>query len=73
MMDVSMTFKPIHKFLPQIVGSSLDVDNPLGIIGGDSIKQRYINLADSSEDNNLYKDGVSSKYWPNDFSFTLTL
>ena len=73
MMDVSMTFKPIHKFLPQIVGSSLDIDNPLGILGGDSIKQRYINLADSSEDNNLYKDGVDPKYYPNDFSFTFTL
>ena len=73
MMDVSMTFKPIHKFLPQIVGSSLDTDNPLGILGGDSIKQRYINLADSSEDNNLYKDGVDPKYYPNDFSFTFTL
>ena len=73
MMDVSMTFKPIHKFLPQIVGSSLDIDNPLGILGGDSIKQRYINLADSSEDNNLYKDGVDGRYYPNDFSFTFTL
>lgn len=73
MIDVSMTFKPIHKFLPQIVGSSLDSDNPLGILGGDNIKQRYINLADSSEDNNLYKDGVNSRFYPSDFKFNLTL
>jgi hypothetical protein len=74
MMDVSMTFKPIHKFLPQIVGSSLDTDNPLGILGGDSIKQRYINLEDDSKSvNNLYKKGVSEKYLPDDFSFTFTL
>ena len=71
--DVSMTFKPIHKFLPQIVGSSLDIDNPLGILGGDSIKQRYINLEDDSKDNNLYNDGVDGRYFPDDFSFTFTL
>lgn len=65
MIDVSMTFKPIHKFLPQIVGSGLSsTSNPSGINGADNIKQRYINLADAAEDNNLYKDGVNNKYRP---------
>jgi hypothetical protein len=66
MIDVSMTFKPIHKFLPQVVGSALtQAQNAGGIDGGDNIKQRYINLADSSEANNLYKDGINNKYRPN--------
>ena len=66
MIDVSMTFKPIHKFLPQIVGSGLSsTSNPSGINGADNIKQRYINLADSSLDNNLYRDGINNKYRPN--------
>ena len=66
MIDVSMTFKPIHTFLPQIVGSALtQAQNAGGIDGGDNIKQRYINLADSSEANNLYSGSVNDKYRPN--------
>jgi hypothetical protein len=66
MIDVSMTFKPIHNFLPQIVGSALtQAQNAGGIDGGDNIKQRYINLADSSEANNLYSGSINDKYRPN--------
>lgn len=74
MIDVSMTFKPIHKFLPQIVGSALtQTENPFGVDGGDDIKQRYINLADSSEDNNLYSTTNLGRFLPSDWKVNLTL
>ena len=63
--EVQMSFKPIHKFLPETVGSSFDTDNPLGILGGNQITQRFISLEDSSATrdnskllNNLYNDGI---------------
>ena len=63
--EVQMSFKPIHKFLPETVGSSFDTDNPLGILGENQITQRFISLEDSSATrdnskllNNLYNDGI---------------
>jgi hypothetical protein len=55
-LDISMTFRPIHNFLPQIVGSSYTVNsptgsvssNPEGINGGQKIKQRFLSLANGN-------------------------
>jgi len=55
--EVQVGFKPIHTFLPQIVGSAYDTNNPQGIDGKGDIDQRYIALA--SEDSvSLYTKGV---------------
>jgi len=60
--DVSVTFKPIHVFLPQTVGSAFSAgENPKGIYGFSAIKQRYIALANSETDsvgNSLYSLGA---------------
>ena len=60
--DVSVTFKPIHVFLPQTIGSAFSVgENPKGIYGFSAIKQRYIALANSETDSvskNLYSLGA---------------
>lgn len=61
--DVNMTFKPIHNFLPQKVGSGYSKsENPNGINGGGEIKQRFISLEDDGDKNNLYAKGVSSDF-----------
>ena len=54
---VSMTFKPIYKFLPETVKN---------INGGGNITQRFISLedADGKTSNNLYANGVSALYKP---------
>jgi hypothetical protein len=54
---VSMTFKPIYKFLPETVKD---------INGGSDITQRFISLedADGKSSNNLYADGIKAIYKP---------
>jgi len=65
-LDISMTFKPIHNFLPQIVGSSYSkTDNADGINGGQNIKQRFLSLANANpnwKDGNLYGEGVGEVF-----------
>jgi hypothetical protein len=65
-LDISMTFKPIHNFLPQIVGSSYSkTDNADGINGGQDIKQRFLSLANANpnwKDGNLYGEGVGEVF-----------
>ncbi len=60
MIKVQMSFKPIHKFLPQTLGSSYDTGNPNGILGKDAISQRFISLENASPTgtNDLYTDGI---------------
>lgn len=61
MIDVSVSFKPIHTFLPQIIGSSFDVDNLDGINGKNEINQRYIaltNVKSNGTKDNLYSQGT---------------
>ena len=62
--EVSLTFKPLEKFLPQIVGSSYSKkENPNGILGDKAIKQRFISLEDAGGDlNTLYGNGVAPKF-----------
>ena len=55
--EVQVGFNPIHTFLPQIIGSAYDTNNPQGIDGKGDIDQRYIALA--SEDSvSLYTKGT---------------
>ena len=64
MIQVQVSFKPIHTFLPQIVGSSLDKFNNLnGISGKGNIDQRYIALTNDGDGNknNLYSKGTPNK------------
>jgi hypothetical protein len=64
-LDVSMTFKPIHNFLPQVVGSSYSkAENPDGINGGGKIKQRFLSLSNANPEagNNLYSQGVDGVF-----------
>ena len=60
--EVSIGFKPIHTFLPQIIGSAFDrPNNPKGVFGKGNIKQRYIALAndgDTGNGNDLYAKGT---------------
>ena len=60
MIQVQMSFKPIHNFLPQTVGSSYDISNPDGILGEKAISQRFISLENASSTgiNDLYTDGI---------------
>ena len=60
MIRVQMAFKPIHRFLPQTVGSSYDTSNPNGILGKEAISQRFISLenASSTGTNDLYTNGI---------------
>ena len=54
---VSMTFKPIYKFLPETVKN---------INGGGDITQRFISLedADGKTANNLYANGINPEFKP---------
>lgn len=64
MIQVQVGFKPIHTFLPQIVGSSLDrFDNLDGIFGEGNIRQRYIALTNDGDGNknNLYSKGTPNR------------
>ena len=57
--DVQVQFKPIHTFLPQIVGSSFDSDNTLGILGKNGITQRYSALSNiTNASGSLYAQGT---------------
>ena len=59
--DVQVQFKPIHTFLPQIVGSSFDSDNTLGILGKNGITQRYSalsNIPGTNSSGSLYAQGT---------------
>ena len=58
--EVQVGFNPIHTFLPQIVGSAYDTNNPNGIFGMGDISQRYIALA-SEESVSLYTKGTPYK------------
>ena len=55
--EVQVGFDPIHTFLPQIVGSAYDTNNPMGIFGKGDISQRYIALA-SENSVSLYTKGA---------------
>ena len=55
--EVSMTFKPIYKFLPQKVKN---------INAAGNIKQRFISLEDDAGTNNLYSNGVSNTFRASD-------
>ena len=46
--NVSVQFKPIQTFLPQTIGSPFDTTNPNGIFGKEAIKQKFIQLANST-------------------------
>ncbi len=57
--NVSVQFKPIQRFLPQTIGSPFDTTNKEGIFGKNNIKQKFIQLANGTEANqNLYDLGV---------------
>lgn len=57
--NVSVEFKPIQRFLPQTIGSPFDTTNKDGIFGKNNIKQKFIQLANGTEANqNLYDLGV---------------
>lgn len=57
--NVSVQFKPIQRFLPQTIGSPFDTTNKNGIFGKNEIKQKFIQLANGTEANqNLYDLGV---------------
>ena len=64
--EASLTFKPIHEFLPQIVGSSYSkTENPKGIFGNKNIKQRFLSLAAANPqygDVNLYDTEVNNVF-----------
>ena len=55
--EVQVGFNPIHTFLPQIVGSAYDTNNPNGIFGKGDIDQRYIALANENSVS-LYTKGT---------------
>lgn len=55
--NVSMTFTPIYKFLPQKVKN---------INAAGNIKQRFISLEDDAGTNNLYANGVSNVFRASD-------
>ncbi len=64
MIQVQVSFKPIHTFLPQIVGSALDrIKNIDGVFGGENIDQRYIALTNDGDGNknNLYSKGTPNR------------
>jgi hypothetical protein len=59
--DVSISFKPIHDFLPQTIGSPFDTNNLDGIFGKEAISQRFLALTndgDKGRKNDLYAKGV---------------
>jgi hypothetical protein len=50
--EVSLTYRPIHTFLPQIIGSAYDrPNNPKGINGNSSINQRFLQLTNDGDEN----------------------
>ena len=55
--EVQVGFNPIHTFLPQIVGSAYDTNNPDGIEGKGNISQKYIALANENSVS-LYTKGT---------------
>ena len=64
MIQVQVSFKPIHTFLPQIVGSALDrIKNIDGVFGAGNIDQRYIALTNDGDGNknNLYSKGTPNR------------
>jgi hypothetical protein len=65
MIQVQVSFKPIHTFLPQIVGSALSkIQNFYGIFGAENIDQRYIALTndgDKGSSNDLYSKGTLNR------------
>ena len=65
--EVQVGFKPIHTFLPQIVGSAYDTNNPDGIEGKGDIDQRYIALA-SENSVSLYTKGVPYRTYLPEYS-----
>ena len=76
MIQVQVSFKPIHTFLPQIVGSSLDKFNNLdGIFGAENIDQRYIALTNDGDGNknNLYSKGTLNRTYIPEYSNKLGL
>ena len=57
--NVSVQFKPIQRFLPQTIGSPFDTTNKENIFGKNNIKQKFIQLANGTGANqNLYDLGV---------------
>ena len=64
MIQVQVSFKPIHTFLPQIVGSAFDFENLDGIFGEGNIRQRYIALTNDGDEgsgNDLYSKGTPNR------------
>ena len=64
MIQVQVSFKPIHTFLPQIVGSALDrIKNIDGVFGAGNIDQKYIALTNDGDGNknNLYSKGTLNR------------
>ena len=64
MIQVQVSFKPIHTFLPQIVGSAFDFENLDGIFGKGNIRQRYIALTNDGDEgsgNDLYSKGTPNR------------
>ena len=76
MIQVQVSFKPIHTFLPQIVGSSLDrTKNIDGVFGAGNIDQRYIALANDGDGNknNLYSKGTPNRTYIPEYGNRLSL
>ena len=71
--NVSVSFKPIQTFLPQTIGSPFDTTNPNGIFGKEEIKQKFIQLANSTNiSQSLYGLGVPNAIiQPNKFETEL--
>ena len=76
MIQVQVSFKPIHTFLPQIVGSSLDRPKNIdGVFGKGNIDQRYIALTNDGDrnKNNLYSKGTQNRTYIPEYGNRLSL
>jgi len=76
MIQVQVSFKPIHTFLPQIVGSALDrTKNIDGVFGKGNIDQRYIALTNDGDGskNNLYSKGTPNRTYISEYGNKLGL
>ena len=76
MIQVQVSFKPIHTFLPQIVGSSLDRPKNIdGVFGKGNIDQRYIALTNDGDGNknNLYSKGTQNRTYIPEYGNRLSL
>ena len=76
MIQVQVSFKPIHTFLPQIVGSALDrIKNIDGVFGAGNIDQRYIALTNDGDGNknNLYSKGTPNRTYISEYGNKLGL